>query len=441
MRVLFISEYLFGGSPTEVGGTVGRRNMIIDGATKVGRIDFLFYTDQSMHPASVPTAQWEPPFGEQHARDMSLTFCPQLERARRLPVGELVRLSLGSLQNGAFSFFTGTISLRTSGDEQVRALESQLDRRPDVIVAHRLGAMAPLLRTRRSLPPILFDLDNLEHVKYGRIMRRCPRRRATGLHHTLMVGLLRLQYLLALPLLLWAEYKAIRLAHCTFVCSEKDRSTLMRWRAGNVVAIPNAMTVRPPTAPVTEPTLLFVGSYAARTNIDAAEFMIDKIWPRICSAKPEARLLIVGPHAERIAPRRVPDATVQILGYQEDLDPLYQQARLVVCPIRAGSGTRVKIVEAAAHGKPVVSTTLGAEGLEMTDGLNIILRDDATSFAEACVELLSDLAKCTRIGEQARRCVLERYDRSHVVNQIAGRLRSPQSCSELPEPHPRGLGG
>jgi glycosyltransferase involved in cell wall biosynthesis len=83
-----------------------------------------------------------------------------------------------------------------------------------------------------------------------------------------------------------------------------------------------------------------------------------------------------------------------------------------------GSGTRVKIVEAAAYGKPVVSTTIGAEGIELRDGEEILLRDDPGSFAEACIRLLTDHALAARVGQRARSAIEERYERRAVVESI-----------------------
>jgi glycosyltransferase involved in cell wall biosynthesis len=440
LRVLFISEYFFGDPSTEASGVVRPMNMLIDAASRIGQVDLLFYVHGEIDLSAASTAGWQRALAEPRGGNVALSVCRQLEHAERLPLGELLSVGLDSLANGALSFFTRMVSLRTSGSEQVRALEAHLDRRPDLIVAHRLGVMAPLLRTRRPLPPIVFDLDDVEHVRYGRIMRRCPSRRRPGLDHAVVVGLLWLQYALTLPLLLWAEYRAVRLARCTFVCSEKDRALVGKWGVGNVVAVPNAVAVRAPGAPVGAPTLLFVGNYAYRPNVDAVEFLIDVVWPRIRSAKPQARLLIAGPRPERIAARGVRDPAVELLGYVQDLDALYGRARVVVCPIRAGSGTRLKIIEAAAYAKPVVSTTLGAEGLEMTDGLSIVLRDDAASFAAACVELLSDLASCRRIGEQARRCVLERHERTRIVDAIADRLRTTARLATAAGAVPKGAG-
>ena len=87
-------------------------------------------------------------------------------------------------------------------------------------------------------------------------------------------------------------------------------------------------------------------------------------------------------------------------------------------PGDVGGGTRLKIIEAAAYGKVIVSTQVGAEGLDLRDGEEIILRDGARAFAEACIDLLKDLSRCRAMGLAARKAVEPRYDRRHIVSRI-----------------------
>jgi glycosyltransferase involved in cell wall biosynthesis len=100
---------------------------------------------------------------------------------------------------------------------------------------------------------------------------------------------------------------------------------------------------------------------------------------------------------------------VDFLGYQRDLTPFYNDAAVVAVPLRAGAGTRLKILEAFAHGRPVVSTSIGAEGLDVTDRKDILLADSPDSFARACIDLIDqpDLAK--EICEGAARLHRDQY--------------------------------
>ena len=129
---------------------------------------------------------------------------------------------------------------------------------------------------------------------------------------------------------------------------------------------------------------------------------------------------------------------MSFLGFVDDLAAWYRRARVVCCPIYHGSGTRVKIIEAAAHRKAVVSTPMGAEGLSFVDGEEIVLRKAPADLAAACVELLRDPSAASRLGAQARRRALQLYDRGVVVQQLADIFRSavPQfdvtACAKQP---------
>jgi glycosyltransferase involved in cell wall biosynthesis len=114
---------------------------------------------------------------------------------------------------------------------------------------------------------------------------------------------------------------------------------------------------------------------------------------------------------------------VEFTGFVDDLEGLYQRSRVVCAPILAGGGTRIKIIEAAAYGKAVVATRVGAEGLNMRDGVELLLRDDPGSFADACLQLLNDAVLCERLGRAAYATVVRCYDRANIVSLIQGYLK------------------
>jgi ABC-type protease/lipase transport system fused ATPase/permease subunit len=149
----------------------------------------------------------------------------------------------------------------TSGPEQLRIFERCLEDRPDFIFAHRLMAMCPALRTRRSLPPIFLDLDDVEHKAFYRDISQPP-----------LWGTKRLYYL-QLPAMLWGERRAIKLARKTFVCSTADQQYLVdTWRLPHVKAIPNSIHIPEPQAISDEPVLMFLGGYGYTPNAIAAEY-------------------------------------------------------------------------------------------------------------------------------------------------------------------------
>jgi glycosyltransferase involved in cell wall biosynthesis len=286
------------------------------------------------------------------------------------------------------------------------AVQRCLERRPDFILAYRIGSMAPLLSMSCSLPPILFDVDDVEHVKASRLAAR-------------RTGRDRLALRASIPILRWSERLAMLKSRCTFLSSEVDRQLFRRSRVFKRLAVvPNAVTVHALDELPEEPVLLFLGTYVYGPNVDAAEFLVREIWPRVLERVPKARLLIAGAQPERIPSFRLRPQGVEFLGFVDDLAVLYRRTRVVCCPILTGAGTRIKILEAAGRGRPVVSTTIGTEGLDFADGREILVRDDAASFASACTELLRDGTLCERLRTAARQLVAERYERSRIAGGL-----------------------
>ena len=401
MRVLFVSTYFPRDLHILVHGVFKRMGMFVDAIKEIAQLDVLFYVSPDIDVSPPAVSAFERSLSEHWNAEIRLFLCRGVERKRQVSKWRRYGASI-------FSSFRRGISTFTSGPEQMQAFEACLQRKPDAIFAHKLSGMSPvLLATNGNLPPIFFDLDDIEHIALLRDISQ-----QTRLHSKL------LSYL-RVPGLLWGERRAMRLARRTFVCSELDRRYLTdRWNLPGVVTVPNAITLPELQPQTSEPTLLFIGTYRHRPNVDAAEYLIEQIWPHVHAAMPRARLITAGDPADRIRgyERGIPGA--EFTGFVEDLDALYRRSRVVCAPILSGGGTRVKIVEAAAYGKPIVATTIGAEGLEMRDGHELLLRDDPYSFAEACLRLLKDPSLCKQLGSAARAKAVECYDRANIVRLI-----------------------
>lgn len=297
--------------------------------------------------------------------------------------------------------------LQLGQEEQRSAVHRMLARKPDILFIHRLTGMIPVLLSKECHPRIYFDLDDIEHIAYFRFIKQMPRHPGKYL------------YYLRLPILKLWERRAIRLSHTTFVCSQNDKNYLAKlWGCNNTVVIPNAVDVRNLQETPHEQKLLFLGNMAYNPNSIAADYLIGKIWPLISSALPNARLIIAGPAPEKISGFSDNLSGVEFPGFVEDLEKLYREVAVVCCPILSGGGTRVKILEAAAYGKPVVSTTIGAEGIDLRTGEEILLCDTPASFAEACIRLLKDRSLGVEIGGRAHAAVARKYDRNQVVDRI-----------------------
>lgn len=291
----------------------------------------------------------------------------------------------------------------------VAAVARHIAHDPDLVFAHRLGPMCSLLRTGLSHRNIVFDLDDIEHRVQARHALAPPWRPGSVL------------YLSQVPAIRHAERRAIRASRAVFVCSELDRAHL--WRLGwgrNVTVIPNAVRLpRDEGVLVASPTVLFLGNLGYPPNAAAAERLATRIWPLVHKARPDATLLIAGKWHESIPSSRHPPAGVQYLGFVPDLDRLYAGARVVCCPIDVGGGTRIKLIEAAAYGKPIVSTAVGAEGLGLQDGVHALIRDSDQAFAEACLQLLEKDELCRRLRDAAR----AKAEADYGADEIEGSIR------------------
>ncbi len=184
--------------------------------------------------------------------------------------------------------------------------------------------------------------------------------------------------------------------------------------------------------------LVFTGSMGYRPNVDAALWFADDILPRIRAAAPEARFFIVGsqPHP-RLQPLRERD-DVEITGWVPDVKPFLHAAAVFVVPLRMGSGTRLKILQAMAAGRAVVSTTLGAQGLDAQDGVALRLADSATEFARQVVALLGAPDQRQSLGRAGAALVAQQYDWSVIVPRLLDvyrRLDSNTSETPAPEAH------
>lgn len=175
------------------------------------------------------------------------------------------------------------------------------------------------------------------------------------------------------------------------------------------IVYPNALPLIVPPPRADRPEIVFSGNLEYPPNIQAVRFFHREVWPALRSRWPELRWKILGrnPILFEDLPRR--DPHIELTGPVDDAVSIIAQARVAIVPLFAGSGTRIKILEAWAAATPVVSTTLGAEGLEYRDREHLVLADGAESFTAAVSELLALPLNRERIGAAGRRLYEERY--------------------------------
>lgn len=210
----------------------------------------------------------------------------------------------------------------------------------------------------------------------------------------------------------WEPWYAERFDQCSVV-SDVDRNRLQAVNPRLAVDIvPNGVDARRYRVLPNHgspPTLIFVGHMGYLPCVDAAVHFTREILPRVQQRLPDVELWLVGNNPSG-AVQRLSSGRVHVTGFVEDVRSYYQRSTVCVVPLRAGGGTRLKILEAMAFGRPVVSTTVGAEGLTVSDGEHLLIADQPEAFAQAVVRLLTEPALRERIAADARQLVESLYD-------------------------------
>ena len=204
----------------------------------------------------------------------------------------------------------------------------------------------------------------------------------------------------------------LSLCQRVITCSERERETFLSMEpALEVRVVSNGADINAVT-PVADPCsnapeLLFVGDLAYGPNKDAALYFAAEVFPRVRKLVPDAVFRVVG---KEPPPDLAAMEGCEVTGFVEAVYPELARARVFVCPIRYGSGTRLKLFEAFAAGLPVVSTSLGAEGIDYVDGEHLMIADTPGDQAGAILDLLGDDTLERQIGRSGRGLAIERYD-------------------------------
>jgi len=181
--------------------------------------------------------------------------------------------------------------------------------------------------------------------------------------------------------------------------------------------------------------VMFLGSMDWPANIDGVEFFCEQIWPLVLAAVPEAKFQVVGRNPPRRITRLATDS-IEIVGGVKSVVPHLREAPVFVVPLRIGGGTRLKIYEAMAAERAIVSTTVGAEGLDYRDGVDLLIADGAVAFANNVIALLRDPARRAALGRAAGETA-SRFDWSAIALDFEDVLRgvaakpSPQATPIL----------
>jgi sugar transferase (PEP-CTERM/EpsH1 system associated) len=296
---------------------------------------------------------------------------------------------------------------------RVPALGRELARRlegggVDLVVADFLLA-APTV-TRAATPPTVLFAHNVEHVIWQR-MREVERRAWR-------------RALLALESRKMRRYEALACARArlTIAVSDADRRLLAAVApSARVSAVPTGVDVdyfAPDGVAEVPGRLVFTGSMDWYPNEDGIVHFIEAVLPRVRREVPAATLTVVGRNPSPRLRAAAEAAGVHVTGLVDDVRPHMAEAAVYVVPLRIGGGTRLKIFEALAMAKAVVSTAIGAEGLPLTPGRDFLQADDPIAFARAVTSLLRDPARRRAVGSAGRRLVEERYSWPKVVDEF-----------------------
>jgi len=224
------------------------------------------------------------------------------------------------------------------------------------------------------------------------------------------------------------ELGTYRAADGVYLCSAFDEQRLLEQVPdARTAVIPNAADVdfyqpRSSDPPPDGRSVVYFGLLSTAPNIDGVIHFVQDIWPRIAQAHPEAHCKIIGGRAPASL-LALAGPRVELTGFVPDLRPHLASAAAIVVSLRQGGGTRLKIVEAMAMAKAIVSTTLGAEGIEAVPGRDLLIEDNPAAFADAVSRLLADPGLATRLGRSGRRLAVERYAWRAAAGALEGFYR------------------
>jgi glycosyltransferase involved in cell wall biosynthesis len=258
--------------------------------------------------------------------------------------------------------------------------------------------------------PVVLDADNVDTVVHRRLREL---KGLTGPQRDLV----------AVDAL---EKQAYRRADEILMCADGDAERARAMAPGAAVTVipngvdPQLFPFRPERTAGAEPLFSYIGLLSYSPNADALCFFVREIWPLVRTALPGARFRIVGryPPAEVMALAET--AGVEVVPDVPEIQPYFQEADVLVVPLRAGSGTRLKILEALASGTPVVTTPLGCEGLAVEHGKHLYIAEEPAEFARQAVWVATHHEQTQAVRERGRRLVEERYGWDTIGAELRG---------------------
>lgn len=278
--------------------------------------------------------------------------------------------------------------------------------------AHVGRFAAPLIRAGL---PVIYNAENVE----SELTRR--------LAPLALTRMSRARFKLDARKFRWFEASLARRAALVTAVSERDAAQIRKLAPGaRIEVVPSGADVR--GVPFIDhrenrgDVLIFVGTLGYLPNRDAVSWLVNRILPLVRSSRPRLTARLVGSSVP-ISLQAIHGDGVEVIGLVPDVRPELGAADLFVAPLRAGAGTRLKLLEAFAAGIPVVATSIAAEGLDAVDGIHLEIADDERAFADAIVRMLDDPARRAAMAGAARFLVENRYDWAVIGEQLESLLR------------------
>lgn len=310
--------------------------------------------------------------------------------------------------------------------EMAREIEKLTDRVDFDVVQIEHGSMGLYLQVlpeelRKRTVWLLHDIDFDKFKRIARIERRVFTKIRAWIHATMMRR--------------WQPDFAARFGLCVAM-SEADKQLLLSVKSDlRVEVAPNGVDTsyyRPLPDEAADSGILFIGNMGYQPNADAAIYFCGEVLPLIRRVLANAKVWIVGINPPDSV-KRLEGNGVIVTGAVPDVVPYYEQARVCVVPLRAGSGTRLKILEAMALGRPVVSTSIGCEGLSAIDEEHLLVADDRKLFADHVVRLLTESKLRKRLTENAREFAVKLYDWDVIARKSMNAFESLASREQTGE--------
>ena len=394
MKILFVTPFL--PSPPRFGGQ-RRLDGLMRGLAKNHEVSVLAFnrTDEWEHSSLTATREF--------CREV--VTVPNLDLTDTREKRTLQLRSLASLHS-----FEHLLAARRTDFQ--RALDRMLSRERYDVVQFEFAQMAAFQFDAGKSSDPLFVLD--EHNVEFDILRRTARTPGELGRH--IYNRMNWRKLAREERAAWRRFDGV-----TFT-SERDEALVREeYPAARTAVVPNGVDIAefaPTVGQLAEPKLLlFFGAINYHPNHDGVTYFIDDIFPKIRKSHPDARFWVIGPGARQSVLDRQGNG-VEVVGMVDEVGPYIDKAAAIVVPLRIGGGTRLKIVEVLAKGKAVVSTRLGAEGLDVVHDQHLLLADEPDDFAAQVGRVISDPECAARLGRAGRQLMEDKYSWTSIVARL-----------------------